>query len=131
MPPEFWSFMEKGTFADMPQIYKDEFLRLTPDSGKLLTMYRRDQQRMLTFKDWNTADIRAIKAPTLIVASDQDVVRPEHAVEMLRLLPKGRLMILPGRHGEFFGEAMYPPRDSKLPERFAAMVDEFLAEPAP
>jgi pimeloyl-ACP methyl ester carboxylesterase len=131
MPPEFWSFMEKGTFADMPQVYKNEFLRLTPDSGKLLTMFRRDQQRMLTFKDWNAADIRAIKAPTLVVASDQDVVRPEHAVEMMRLLPNGRLAIFPGRHGEFFGEAMYPDRDSKVPELFAAVVDEFLAAPAP
>jgi pimeloyl-ACP methyl ester carboxylesterase len=131
MPPEFWSFMEKGTFADMPQIYKNEFLRLTPDSGKLLTMFRRDQQRMLTFKDWNAADIRAINAPTLVVASDQDVVRPEHAVEMMRLLPNGRLVIFPGRHGEFFGEAMYPDRDSKVPELFAAVVDEFLAAPAP
>ena len=119
--------MEKGTFADMPQIYKTEFLRLTPDSGKLLTMFRRDQQRMLTFKDWDAADIRAIKAPTLIVASDQDVVRPEHAVEMVHLLPNGRLVILPGRHGEFFGEATYPRGDSKVPELFAAIVDEFLA----
>ena len=131
MPPEFWSFMEKGTIADMPQIYKDEFLRLTPDSAKLLTMFRRDQQRMLTFKDWNAADIRAIKAPTLVVASDQDVVRPEHAVEMMRLLPKGRLAIFQGRHGEFFGEAMYPHPDSKVPELFVALVDEFLAAPAP
>ena len=131
MPLEFWSFMEKGTFADMPQIYKDEFLRLTPDSAKLLTMFRRDQQRMLMFKDWNAADIRAIKAPTLVVASDQDVVRPEHAVEMMRLLPKGRLAIFPGRHGEFFGEAMYPDADSKVPELFVALVDEFLAAPAP
>jgi pimeloyl-ACP methyl ester carboxylesterase len=128
MPPEFWSFMEKGTFADLPQIYKDEFLRLTPDSAKLLTMFRRDQQRMLTFKDWNAADIRAINAPTLVVVSDQDVVRPEHAVEIMRLLPNGRLVILPGRHGEFFGEAMYPAGNSKLPELFTAVVDEFLAK---
>jgi pimeloyl-ACP methyl ester carboxylesterase len=131
MPPEFWSLMEKGTLADMPQIYKTEFLRFTPDSGKLLTMFRRDQQRMLTFKDWNAADIRAIKAPTLIVASDQDVVRPEHAVEMMRLLPNCRLVILPGRHGEFFGEATYPQGESKVPELFAEIVNEFLAAPAP
>jgi pimeloyl-ACP methyl ester carboxylesterase len=126
MPPEFWSFMEKGTLADMPEVYKKEFLRLTPDSGKLLTMFQRDQQRMLTFKDWNSADVRAIRAPTLIVVGDQDVVRPEHAVELMRLLPNGRLVILPGRHGEFLGEASFPPSNSKVPELFVSVVDEFL-----
>jgi pimeloyl-ACP methyl ester carboxylesterase len=127
MPPEFWTFMKKGSFADMPQVYKDEFLRLTPDSAKLMTMYRRDRDRMVGFRDWRASDIRAITAPTLVVGSDQDVVRPEHAVEMMRLLPHGRLAIFPGRHGEFFGEAMYPASTSRLPELFVAMVDEFLA----
>jgi len=130
IPPEFWTFMKKGTFADMPQVYKDAFLKVTPDSAKLLTMFTRDRDRMVGFKDWPASDIRSIKAPTLVVGSDQDVVRPEHAVEIMRLLPRGRLAIFPGRHGEFFGEAAYPHSESRVPELFTAVVDEFLA-PAP
>jgi pimeloyl-ACP methyl ester carboxylesterase len=131
MPPAFWDFMKKGSFSDMPQVYKDAFLRVTPDSARLLTMFHRDQQRMLGFADWKAADIRSITAPALIVGSDQDVVRPEHALEIARLLPRGRLAIFPGRHGEFFGEAMYPHPESKVPELFTAVVDEFLAAPVP
>ena len=126
MAPEFWRFMEKGGFADMPQVYKDEFLRLTPDTAKLRAMHDRDRTRMLTFRDWPASSLRAIAAPVLVVSSDKDVVRPEHAVEMMRLLPHGQLAIFPGRHGEFFGEIEYPRTDSRVPELFVALVDEFL-----
>ena len=33
---------------------------------------------------------------TLIVIGDADIIRPEHAVEMFRLLPHGQLAVLPG-----------------------------------
>ena len=29
MHPWFWDFMRNGTFADMPQVYKDEYLKKT------------------------------------------------------------------------------------------------------
>lgn len=51
---------------------------------------------MLEFQDWRPEDLRSIDAPTLILIGDADVVRPEHAVEMYRLLPHGRLAVLPG-----------------------------------
>lgn len=126
MYPWFWDFMAKATFKDMPQIYKDTFLSITNDQAKLQNMHDKDLSRMQNFKDWKAEDIQSIKAPTLIVASDQDVVRPEHAVEMSRLLPHGRLAILPGGHGEFFGEINFKDTGSKVPELFTAMVDEFL-----
>ena len=51
--------------------------------------------------------IRAIKAPTLLIIGDPDVVRPEHTVELFRLLgggvagdlvglPRAQLAVLPG-----------------------------------
>ena len=40
-------------------------------------------------KDVPAEAIRAIKAPTLIIIGDSDIVRPEHAVEMFRLLGGG------------------------------------------
>jgi pimeloyl-ACP methyl ester carboxylesterase len=56
---------------------------------------------------WPEDEIRAISAPTLLVIGDSDVIRPEHAVELFRLLgggvpgdlagsPNSRLAILPG-----------------------------------
>ncbi len=51
---------------------------------------------MLEFKDWRAQDIQAIDAPTLVMVADGDIVRPEHAVEMFRLLPQAQLAVLPG-----------------------------------
>jgi len=131
IPPEFWQFMRKSTFADVPQVLKDAFLRVSADSARMRSAFEKDRQRMADFRDWNAADIRGIQAPTLVVNSDQDVVRVEHALELSRLLPHGSLAIFPGRHGEFFGEISYPHPESRVPELFAAMVDDFLAAPAP
>ena len=127
MQPGFWDFMEHGSFADMPQLYKDAFLRINPDPAALRNMHDKDRARMLGFRDWKASDIQAIAAPALIVASDKDVVRPEHAMEMVHLLPHGRLGVFLGGHGEFFGEAMSPHPESRVPELFAAMVEEFLS----
>lgn len=127
MHPWFWDFMRNGSFADMPQVYKDEYLKINPSEKDLYMMYERDSKRMLTFSDIPDDDIHSITAPTLVVAGDQDVVRPEHAVELSRLVQHGRLCILPGNHGSYMGEIMSPFVDHSVPERFVAIVEEFLA----
>jgi pimeloyl-ACP methyl ester carboxylesterase len=127
-PAEFWNGFDDVKFSDMPQIYKDEYLKINGEAA-LLNMFRKDVERMRTFKGWSEEDIRSIKAPALVVIGDQDIVTPEHAAEMYRLLPHGRLAILPGTHGSYMGEAMSPNPGSKLPDLFVAMVDEFLAAP--
>ncbi|MHB1132042.1 MAG: alpha/beta fold hydrolase [Chloroflexota bacterium] len=56
---------------------------------------------------WTPDDLRALRAPTLLIIGDADIVRPEHVVEMFRLLgggvvgdlvglPRARLAVLPG-----------------------------------
>jgi pimeloyl-ACP methyl ester carboxylesterase len=59
-------------------------------------------------KDVPEETIRAITAPTLLIIGDSDIVRPEHALEMFRLLgggimgdtpaglPNSQLAVLPG-----------------------------------
>jgi pimeloyl-ACP methyl ester carboxylesterase len=55
---------------------------------------------------WEPEAIMAIKAPVLLIIGDADIVRPEHAVELFRLLgggvpgdtaglPRSRLAVLP------------------------------------
>jgi pimeloyl-ACP methyl ester carboxylesterase len=89
-------------------------------------MFNRDKQRMVTFADWKDDDIRAIKAPTLLLAGDRDVMRPEHVVEMYRLLPHGQMAILPGGHGAYLGEVTVAEKRSRLPLLTVAMIEEFL-----
>ncbi len=128
-PPGFWEGFDHVKFSDMPQVYKDAYLKINNDPAALMNMFNRDVERMRTFQGWKDEDIKSIQAPALIVIGDRDLTRPEHAVEMYRLLPHSRLAILPGTHGSYMGEAMSPDPHSKIPELFVAMIDEFLAEP--
>jgi pimeloyl-ACP methyl ester carboxylesterase len=89
----------------------------------------KDAKRMVEFKDWRAEDIKSIQLPTLIINGDADVVRPEHAMEMFRLLPNAKLAILPECHGEYIGEITAVKEGSKLPEMTVAMIEEFLDMP--
>jgi pimeloyl-ACP methyl ester carboxylesterase len=126
MQEGFWDFMEKGTYADMPQPYKDAYLKINPSQEGVHAMHDRDAKRMLAFKDIPDESIKAIAAPTLVVAGDKDVVRVEHAVQLSRLLPQARLAILPGTHGEYLGEIMTPKVSDRSVAIFADLVAEFL-----
>ncbi len=88
--------------------FHDEYMRIAPrpeDFSRLFAKKTRMDQQM---KDIPADSIRAIKSPTLLIIGNSDLVRPEHIVEMFRLLgggvfgdtpaglPKSQLAILPG-----------------------------------
>jgi pimeloyl-ACP methyl ester carboxylesterase len=131
LPPQFWEGMNHATIENMPAKLKDAYRSVAPHPEDLLRMFNKDLQRMLTFKDFRTEDIQAIQAPTFIINGDADVVLPEHAVELFRLLPRSRLAILPGGHGECIGEIEYAEKHSRLPELTVSMIEEFLDTPMP
>jgi pimeloyl-ACP methyl ester carboxylesterase len=81
---------------------------------------------MVDFKDWPEEQLRAIKAETLIIIGDADVVKPEHAVEMYRLIPTARLAVLPGTHGEYLGEITVHKDGSPQPRMFVELANAFL-----
>ena len=102
--PWFWDMMSQATFDGMPQPYKDAYLKINPDKDALHRMYERDVARMQSFPEIKEEDIKSIKVPALIIIGDNDVVRPEHAVEMFRQMQHAKLAILPGGHGDYIGE---------------------------
>lgn len=102
--PWFWDMIAHVKFEDMPQQLKDAYLQINPDENALYTMFERDSARMQSFEDIPETDIRAIQAPALIIAGDNDVVRVEHAVEMYRQMQHALLAIFPGGHGDYMGE---------------------------
>ena len=71
----------------------------------------------------------SVRAQTLVIIGDQDLVKPEHAVELTRLIPGARLLILPGGHGDYLGELVMTPRPTRYPELTAGLVEEFLDAP--
>jgi pimeloyl-ACP methyl ester carboxylesterase len=122
-----WEFMAKADFSNMPQPLKDAFLKVNPDPAKLRAMHDKDAQRMRRFEDVPDEAVRGIRATTLVLLGDQDVVRPEHALELTRLIPHARLLILPGGHGDYIGEAVSTQRQTRYPELTAGLIEEFLA----
>jgi pimeloyl-ACP methyl ester carboxylesterase len=124
--PQLWEFMERADFSNMPEALKTAFLRVNPDARQLRVMHDKDAARMQSFQDVPDAMVAAITAQTLIVAGDRDVVKPEHAVELARLIPGARLLILPGGHGDYLGEAIVAPEDSGYPALSVRLIEQFL-----
>ncbi len=124
--PQLWEFMQQADFSNMPQPLKDAFLRVNPDARQLKIMHDKDAARMRNFEDVPDNLVRSITAPTLIVVGDQDIVTLEHAVELTRLISGARLLVLPGGHGDYLGEAVMTQRDSRYPELTAQLIAEFL-----
>lgn len=126
MYPWFWEFMPSATLDNMPQQLKERYLEVAPNPDDLIKMFENDKNRMIGFVDWEEDLIRSINAPTFIIAGDGDVMKPEHTVEMWRLLPNAKLAILPGVHGGYIGELSSGTENSQLPALTVAMICEFL-----
>ena len=126
MIPGFFEGLEKATIANMPGPLKTYYLQINNDKKGLQTMFDKDRERMLRFKDWSDEQLQSIQSPTFLLLGDHDVVTPEHALKMSHLIPHSQLMILPGTHGSFIGEVCATEEGSKMPEITVAIVEEFL-----
>jgi pimeloyl-ACP methyl ester carboxylesterase len=125
--PQLWEFINQADVANMPPALKGAFLAINPDTQKLKTMHDKDAARMAGFQDVPDAALRGVLAPTLIIAGDHDVVRLEHAIELSRLFPDARLLVLPSGHGDYLAEASSAPADDDYAEISARLIDRFLA----
>jgi pimeloyl-ACP methyl ester carboxylesterase len=87
-------------------IWHQAYVRVAPrpdDWPRLVTKV----MELDRFEGWTAEQIEAITQPVLVIVGDSDIVRPEHAVELFRLLgggvvgdivglPRSRLAMLPG-----------------------------------
>ncbi len=87
--------------------FHEAYARTAPHPDNWTDLVAKIKDLDLSFEGWPSADIQAIKAPTLLMIGDADVVRPEHTVQMFRLLdggvvgdvaglPRSQLAVLPG-----------------------------------
>jgi pimeloyl-ACP methyl ester carboxylesterase len=88
--------------------WHEEYTQIAPHPENFAALFAKKTQMDREIKDLPAETIRAIQAPTLLIIGDSDLVRPEHAVEMFRLLgggvfgdtpaglPESQLAILPG-----------------------------------
>lgn len=126
MPEGFFEGMKEARPEHMPAPLQEAYLNANPDKAGLSAMFHRDSNRMIHFEDIADSNIRSIKAPTLIINGDKDVVKPEHALELYRLLPSARLVILPAGHGDYIGEICSPVQDRKTHVFVVELIERFL-----
>jgi pimeloyl-ACP methyl ester carboxylesterase len=87
--------------------WQEEYARIAPNPQDWPTLVAKNRQLDLELDGWPAEAVRAVTAPTLLVFGDSDIIRPEHAVAMFRLLgggvagdmvgmPRSQLAVLPG-----------------------------------
>ncbi|MGS2619271.1 alpha/beta fold hydrolase [Micromonospora sp. LZ34] len=110
-----------------------EYLRLAPRPKDFPILVERVKDMDRNLPEVPDEVVRELAAPALIVIGDSDIIRPEHAVEVFRLLgggvvgdavglPRCQLAVLPGTtHVTLVHRADW----------LAGMVDAFLQAPVP
>ena len=114
--------------------WHEEYVRIAPRSEDFARLFAKKTQMDREIQDLHAEAIEAIGAPTLLVIGDSDIVRPEHAVEMFRLLgggvmgdlaglPRSQLAVLPGtthatlvERGEWLGSMITEFLDVPMPD---------------
>lgn len=101
-----------------PAVLKDPYDRVAPDKSKWPILVRKIKVLGRDFRGFTEEEVKSIKAPALIMQGDRDGVRPEHAVELMRLIPNSQLAIFPG--GDHF--ILYT-RTGKVVEAFMTFFE--------
>lgn len=126
VPDWFWGFMLQANLENMPAQLKEGYKKVAADTNGLQVMHDRDAKRMLNFKDISDKQIKSIKAPSLIIIGDKDVITPEHALELHKKIANSELAIIPGGHGQYIGEITTLSPDFKESDIVVPMIEKFL-----
>jgi pimeloyl-ACP methyl ester carboxylesterase len=97
--------MKPEDFAGSPWL--DAYKRMAPNPRGWPKLVDKIRALDLNWRGLRPEEIQLIKAPALLIIGDADVVRPEHVVQMFRLLgggvagdlvglPRSQLAVLPG-----------------------------------
>ncbi len=121
-------------FAGSPE--EAAYLRHAPNPEDFVVLVEKQSVLPQDFA-WPEEDVAAITAPTLLIYGDLDIIRPEHMVDLFRLLgggvpggltadppPSSQLAILPGTNHRTI---VLPPATDLL----LAMIETFLDAPMP
>ena len=65
------------------------YLDVAPDPDAWPTLVAKVNELDQTFTGWQAADVQSLAMPVLLMIGDSDIVRPEHTMQMFRLLGGG------------------------------------------
>ena len=125
-PDWFWGFMAQAKLENMPELLKVGYKKVAAETNGLQVMHDKDAKRMVNFKDIPDEQIESIKAPTLIIIADKDIITPEHAIELHRQIANSDLAVIPGGHGQYIGEITTITPDFKESDLVVPQIEKFL-----
>ncbi|MBC7506504.1 MAG: alpha/beta hydrolase [Sandarakinorhabdus sp.] len=112
----------EGVYPEMDRLVKD-MLAAIPADARNTQQGRREAKVttiMLTEPHIDTALLKNITAPTLVLSGDHDLVRLDHTIAIYEALPNGQLAVFPN-------STHLVPYDD--PQSFNAAIERFLATP--
>jgi pimeloyl-ACP methyl ester carboxylesterase len=120
--PETLKAFNSVSSDSFPPDVKDMYAKVAPDPSHLPVLLSKVKQLGTEFKGFTRDDLKSIRARVLITIGDRDFVRPEHAVEMYRLIPNSQLAVFPGADHFMVWQT---------PEKLFPTIAAFLDEPMP
>jgi pimeloyl-ACP methyl ester carboxylesterase len=122
--PESYKQYQSLSVDFAPRVLKEPYDRMAPDPTRWPILVTKIKNLGRDFKGYSSAELKTIKAQTLIMMGDRDGIRPEHAVEMYRLIPNAQLALFPGEDhfmlwtsSEKVLSTLVPFLDAPLPEQ--------------
>lgn len=98
-PEQYAQYQSISDDFEFPE-FKEPYDRLAPNPERWPVMVRKIREMGPAFKGYSEEELRSIRAEVLIMMGDRDVARPEHAVELYRLIPNSQLAVYP--NGDHF-----------------------------
>jgi pimeloyl-ACP methyl ester carboxylesterase len=80
--------------------WHEAYRQVAPNPDAWISLVLKVNQLDRAGMSWPRERLAALEIPTLLIIGDSDIVRPEHTVEMFRLLPRAQLAVLPGTSHE-------------------------------
>ena len=88
-------------------VWHQAYVNVAPHPGAWPALVAKVNELDRTFAGWPAEEVQRVRAPTMLIIGDSDIVRPEHTVQMFRLLgggvpgdlaglPTSQLAVVPG-----------------------------------
>jgi len=95
--------------SDSVQFQRENYKKVAPDPTHWPTLF--EKVHKVAWNGFTPEELKSIGAPVLIALGDHDWLRPEHMVDMYRLIPNAELAVIPDA-GHF---VLYEDPDRLLP----------------
>ena len=107
--------------ADFVKWQREEYQKVAPDPKQWPTLYDKATSSLFSWKGFSPDQLKAIKAPVLIMCGDHDLIPVERFAEWSRMIPNSQLGVTPdASHFVLFSE----------PEKLLPTIAAFLDAPA-